>query len=135
MKLCEKTGQRLRNKSLEAKNISAGLSYVSEGGRYKSMKTPEHIFDTPSIFRYANSLLFSNPLTDRVRMLAISVSGLIEPTNQLSFFSNTITKKNLARACDKINNTYGDFTIASGEMFGTGEVAQDRIGFRKVELT
>ncbi|KKQ53813.1 MAG: polymerase IV protein, partial [Parcubacteria group bacterium GW2011_GWA2_38_13] len=99
MKLCEKTGQRLRNKSLEAKNISAGLSYVSEGGRYKSMKTPEHIFDTPSIFRYANSLLFSNPLTDRVKMLAISVSGLIEPTNQLSFFSNTITKKNLARAC------------------------------------
>ena len=134
MKLCEKTGKRLRKKSLEARGISAGFSYVSGGGRNKNMKTIEYIFDTPSIYRYADAMLFSKPLEDRVRMLAISVNSFTPITNQLSFFSDTIKKKNLTRALDKINDIYGDFTIASGQMFGTQKAAQDRIGFRKVEL-
>lgn len=164
MKLCEKTGRRLRVHHMEAKSISAVLSFVDGGGIYKTLKTSEPLFTTASIYQKAEKILFSSPLPDRARLLAVSVGSLVPMTNQLSLLENIIKspfasslvsafakasadkkavkerktsgdrQKKLAQAMDKINNTYGEFTITSGEMWGMEKFAKDRIGFRKIEI-
>lgn len=134
MKLCEKTGRRLRGAGMEAKNIEALLTYIHGGARCKIIKTPKPLFDTLEIFKQADAILFSAPLHDQVRLIAVRVTNIVPASGQLSFFENTTKLKKIALAMDKINNRFGDFTIISGQMFGMKNYAQDRIGFRKVEL-
>ncbi len=134
MKLCEKTGRRLREHSFEAKSISAYLGYVNGGRISKTRKTPEPLFTTQSIYQEACRILFSYPLADRARIIAVSVGALSPISHQISFLSDTIKQKKIALAMDAINNSFGEFTIASGEMMGMQNFAQDRIGFRKIEL-
>jgi len=131
IKLCEKAGRRLRAQKLEASRIAVGLSYVIGGGRHKHKRLTESLFDTMSIFYYANKFLFSEPLLDRARLLYVSVSGLHPLSYQRSFLSNQHRVRKLALALDTINDKYGDFTVYSGQMMNTSKLAQDRIGFRK----
>lgn len=134
MKLCEKTGRRLREHDLQAKNISAYLGYVGGNGIFKTHKTSEPLFTTASIYQEAHRILFSYPLADRARIIAVSISALSPLSNQLSFLSDTIKQKRIAQALDTINDTFGEYTITSGEMMGMQGLAQDRIGFRKIML-
>jgi len=131
MKLCEKTGRRLRKNALEARTISAYAGYVDGYSRHKSTQAPCGLFDTPSIFHEADNILFSDPPKNRARMLAVSVSGLLPINKQLSFFSDKEKKRRLAVSLDNINDTFGEFSAIYGEMFGTTNAAKDRVGFRK----
>lgn len=133
MKLCEKTGRRLRANNLEAHAIMAGLGYVEGGGIHKIKRTPEPLFHTPKIFYYADKILFSKPLYAKVRFLAVSVTGLKNFSNQLNLFENDklIKLRKQAVFLDKINDKYGDYTIFPGRMWESEDMAKDRIGFRK----
>lgn len=130
-KLCEKTGRRLRDMDREAHIINAGWAYIRDGGYFRSFKTKEKMFTTDEIFRHVDNLLEKHPPLLPVRMLAVSVSGLSEVTSQMSLFEDNLSKKELSRAMDKINNKYGEYTVIRGRMFGTNDMARDRIGFRK----
>jgi len=131
MKLCEKTGRRLREQNLEAKNLSMYWSYSHGGGYGKSLKTNDSFFTTRDIFKKAFSVLKNFNLPDRVAMLAVSVSNLIPSNNQLSFLEDKLKKRELNKALDDINDKFGDFTVIYGQMWETGKNAPDRIGFRK----
>lgn len=131
-KLCEKTGRRLRADDFEANSLNIGWNYIHEGGYYKSFKTSEKIFTTEEIFKFANQILEKAQLLMPVRMLAVSVGALSPVSGQLSFFQDNLGKKELSRAMDKLNNKYGEYTVIRGKMFGTDDMAKDRIGFRKV---
>jgi DNA polymerase-4 len=130
-KLCEKTGRRLRNSEQEAQRIHIGWSYAGQGGLFKSFKTSDKMFTTEEIFKQAGCFLEKETVLASVRMLAVSVSLLTPVSSQMSLFENKLAKKNLSRALDKINNKYGEYTVVKGAMFGTDDVAKDRIGFRK----
>lgn len=139
MKLCEKTGRRLREQNLEAKNLAVYWSYAStslstslnHGGYGKSFKTKDSFFTTMDIFRKAFNVLKNFPLPDKVSMLAVSVSDLIPSHNQLSFLEDRLRKKELNKALDNINDKFGEFTVIYGQMWETGKNVPDRIGFRK----
>lgn len=131
-KLCEKTGRRLREKEMEAESMHIGWSYLREGDHFKSFKTKEKMFTTEEIFKHASQVLEKAELVMPVRMLAVSVGSLSSVTSQMSLFEDNLAKKDLSRALDKINNKYGEYTVVSGQMFGTENMAKDRIGFRKV---
>jgi DNA polymerase IV len=131
-KLCEKAGRRLRDSDLEAESMHVGWSYLREGGYFRSFKTKEKLFTTEEIFKYANQVLEKAQLAMPVRMLAVSVGSLSSVTSQMSFFEDNLSKKDLSRALDKINDKFGEFTVVRGQMFGTEDMARDRIGFRKV---
>ena len=132
-KLCEKTGRRLRGKGLEAERMQVGWSYLTAGGNFRSFKTRERMFTTEEIFKQANQILKNTALIMSVRIIAVSVSLLSPVVNQMSLFDDNLAKKDLSRALDKINNKFGEFTVVRGQMFGTENMAKDRIGFRKVE--
>lgn len=131
-KLCEKTGRRLRDNDMEAESMNVGWSYLREGGCFRSFKTKDKLFTTEEIFKYANQILEKTKLLMPVRMLAVSVSSLSGVTSQMSLFEDNLGKKELSRALDKINNKFGEYTVVRGQMFGTDDMARDRIGFRKV---
>ncbi len=132
-KLCEKTGRRLRSDNLEAHVLHSGWGYTRSGGVWHSKSQKQPIFTTEEIFRPANELLESTQLMMPVRMLAISVSRLMPVSSQMSLFEDNLKKKNLSKSMDKLNNKYGEFTVIKGKMWGTDDMARDRVGFRKID--
>lgn len=131
-KLCEKTGRRLRAANMEAEGIRIGWSYAHAGGFFRGFKTKERLFTTEEIFKHANQVLEKADLAMPVRMLAISVFALSGVSGQMRLFADNLKQKALSRALDKINSKFGEYTVARGQMFGTGNLAKDRIGFRKI---
>jgi DNA polymerase IV len=131
-KLTEKTGRRLRALDMEAQRIMIGVAYVREGGIYKVFKTPEKMFTTEEIYKYIDRFLQKTEILMPARMLAVSVGLLTPVSGQMSLLDNNLEKKQLSRALDRINDKYGEHTVIRGAMFGAGDMARDRIGFRKV---
>ncbi|RJR32134.1 hypothetical protein C4569_00255 [Candidatus Parcubacteria bacterium] len=131
MKLCEKVGRRLREQKLEAKSMSLYWSYVSSGGFYKIFKVPEKLFITIDIYNLAAKIFLAKKIGQKIRMLAVSVGNFSGLSRQMNLFNDVLSKKNIAQTMDKINDKYGDYTIAYGQMWGTGEYAKDRVGYRK----
>ncbi|MBN1325921.1 DNA polymerase IV [Candidatus Falkowbacteria bacterium] len=131
MKLSEKTGRRLRIQGLEARGIYAGYWLKYGGGFFKSKKVPSALFTTEEIFKAAQNLLFKTLPPRAVTMLAVSVTQLQPLTNQLDLFYSLDKKRFACQAMDKINDKFGEYTIFNGTMWGLGDQAHDRIGFRK----
>ncbi|MCX6739748.1 MAG: DNA polymerase IV [Candidatus Parcubacteria bacterium] len=130
MKLCEKTGRRLRESQLEARGIVAGYSLKYGGGFWQSHKTADPLFTTQDIFKAAYGLIQPNWPAGKVYMLAVSVTRLQRFSGQLNLFYSP-KQKNLTLAMDKINDKFGEYTICSGTMWDTKDNAPDRVGFRK----
>ncbi len=136
-KLCEKTGRRLRNLEREAQQISLYFAYARGGGLpaqagiYKGFKTADKMFTTEEIAGYALNFLEKQKLVMSLSMLAVSVGRLTPVSSQMSLLCDNLSKKDLSRAIDKINDKYGEYTVMHGAMFGTDDLARDRIGFRK----
>ncbi|MBU1148682.1 DNA polymerase IV [Patescibacteria group bacterium] len=133
LKLCEKTGRRLRAQGLEAKQIYVGWGYVSGNGMYKQQKLAISVFDTIGIYKRAAGIFNSYKLLDKVRFLAVSVSNLIPLQSQTAFWQDLLKPKKIAKAMDRINDKFGEYSIMYGSMHGLDKNAQERIGFRKSE--
>lgn len=131
-KLCEKTGRRLRDMETEAESIAIGLAYLRDGGVYKHFKVKNKMFTTEEIYKPVCEFLEKLYMPMPARMLAVSVSTLSPVSSQMSLFEDNLSQKDLSRAVDKLNDKYGEFTVIRGIMFGTDNMARDRIGFRKV---
>ncbi len=131
-KLCEKTGRRLRASGQEASALSFYLAYKEGGGLGRSMRLPGRIFRSEDIFAPIEAYLERTAVVFPVRQLAVSVTHLAPFSGQLSFFGDEQAKKDLARAIDRVNDKYGEYTVVRGQMFGTEGAARDRIGFRKI---
>jgi len=130
-KLVEKIGRRLRSLEMEGAKINFYMAYIREGGINKSFRPGYKIFTTEEIFLPVSEFLKNVNLLFPVSMIAISVSSLSQVSAQISLFYNSLKKKDLSRAMDKINDKYGEYAVIYGAMFGTENSAHDRIGFRK----
>lgn len=127
-KLCHKTGKRLRELNLTASHVWAGYVCLNGENYWQRQSLKNTIETTADIFYYAKKCLTTTPVT-KVRMLAISVSGLQPQTNQLSLFENN--KRNVEKSIDELNDKFGDLVIQRGRLFGLEKQAAFRIGFRK----
>ena len=129
-KLCLRAAARMRAIGLEAGSIMCGFNYVGGGGVWRSWKLPIGLYDSTDIIKQALQI-FSTPIKDRVKFLAIALSSFIPNSNQLSFFKDEIKKKSLSQAIDKLNQRYGEFVVMPANLLVFKEAAPDRIGFRK----
>lgn len=133
MKLCEKTGRRMRASGRTARRISVGWSYKYEHGDYLIFKTASPVYDTLDIWFYAFDAMRKR-MRSLVSMLAISVTDLAPWSGQLEFWQDAIKKKRLIEALDRVNDKFGEYTVYRGTMFGTEKNAPERVGFRKSVL-
>jgi DNA polymerase-4 len=131
MKLCEKTGRRLREKRLEARGLAVWWSFLDGGGFARAQRLSRPAFDTADVFRPAAALLAAGARGHDLLALAVSVFDLAPRTHQLSLFDDVVARDALAIALDRVNDRWGEYTLFRGSMWGTGRHAPDRIGFRK----
>jgi DNA polymerase-4 len=131
MKLCEKTGRRLRGNNYIAGGVY--LSMLFEGRTYwaKGRKTRSTVYATQDIFLHAQRLLNQAVIVERVTNLAVSVYDLtpINPRQSSLFEGTRLDNRSLADACDEINDKFGEFVITPALMMGMDELILDRIAF------
>jgi DNA polymerase-4 len=103
MKLCEKTGRRLRKNNLYATGIHLYLGFISDQPQLDDPAAFEHaykmrswhhgekvyhrLYSTSDIYEAAKRLLYQADISDKVRIMSVNVFGL-EPWDpeQLSLF-------------------------------------------------
>jgi DNA polymerase-4 len=132
MKLCEKTGRRLRRAGYSAQGVHVACVYTDFSSWHTGRKVEIPVYTTQEIYLKALRLLNQSGYPKQVRNLAVSVYDLIpHQSEQLKMFS---TKSHaVAEAMDRINDKYGEFVITPALMMGMRETILDRIAFGGVK--
>jgi DNA polymerase-4 len=132
MKLCEKTGRRLRRAKYSAQGVHVSCVYTDLSWWHIGRKFDVPVYTTRDIYIKALRLLNGSGYTKHVRNLAVSVYDLIPSTSeQLELFSSRTHA--VAEAMDKINDRWGEFVITPALMMGMGDIILDRISFGGVK--
>src|SRR3954465_3603133 len=128
IKLCEKTGRRLRKAHYSAQGVHVSCVYTDLSYWHTGRKFDVPIYTTRDIYIKAMRLLNMSGYKKRVRNLAVSVYDLIPSTNeQMKMFSSPTHA--VAEAMEKINNKWGEFVITPAQMMGMDDIILDRIAF------
>lgn len=134
MKLCEKTGRRLRKHDYQAQGISLWLSFENGEWWGKSHRTGAILYSTQDIYLHAVRLMRMVQFPARVTHINLSVFDIlpIHPW-QLGLFDDTrFDSRALAQATDAMNNRYGEFTVVPATMANMENVIIKRVPFGSV---
>jgi DNA polymerase-4 len=134
MKLCEKTGRRLRAGNYIAEGIYLWLSFENRTYWAKGKDTKNDIYSTQEIYLNAQRLLNQALIPGRVTNMGVTVYKL-KPANpqQLGLFDGTrMDTKSLARAADIVNDRYGEFTLVPATMANMQDVILKRVAFGSI---
>jgi DNA polymerase-4 len=132
MKLCEKTGRRLRKAAYSAHGVHVSCVYTDLSHWHTGRKFDTPVYTTRDIYIKAMRLLNTSGYTKLVRNLAVSVYDLIPSTDeQLELFSSPT--HGVAEAMDKINDRWGEFVITPALIMGMDDIILDRIAFGGVK--
>lgn len=130
MKLCEKTGRRLRSLDMEAGSLYVAIG-TTLGGCGDAIRFPDRTADTRVLFREAVNIYRREWTTGVPTFFSVYATDLAPVSRQGSLFAKP-KDYGLEKALDEINDKYGEYVIVAGSMFGlAGHHVPDRIGFRK----
>lgn len=134
MKLCEKSGRRLRKHGYQAQGISVGLGFENRSWWGKSKRTKTLLYSTQDIYLNVMRLLRGFVYPARVTHIHIAVFDVVPASPiQLGLFDGTrLDTKSLAVASDKINDRYGEFTVVPSSMANMQDVIIKRVPFGSV---
>jgi DNA polymerase-4 len=135
MKLCEKTGRRLRRHGYNAHGIHLWLTFEDKTYFSKSSKTAGVIYSTQDIYSHARKILDSVPIHAKVTKIAVTVSNLSgDCPVQLGLFDDSrLDTRALAIASDKVNDKYGEFTMVPATMANMQDIILKRVSFGRVD--
>lgn len=134
MKLCEKTGRRLRKHNYQAQGVFLGLGFENSTWWGKSKRTKSLLYSTQDIYVQTVKLLRQVQFPARVTHINIAVFDVVPATPiQLGLFDGTrLDTHSLARASDKINDKYGEFTVVPATMANMEQIIIKRVPFGSV---
>jgi DNA polymerase-4 len=134
MKLCEKTGRRLRGNGYIAEGIYLWLSFEDRTYWAKGKDTKTDIYATQDIYLHAQRLLNQVQIPARVTNMGVTVYKLKRSSpEQLGLFDGTrLDTKSLARAADAVNDKYGEFTVVPATMANMQDVILKRVAFGSI---
>ena len=135
MKLCEKTGRRLRSQGYEARGIQLWMGFENRDYWSKRQQLKTALYSTQDIFSQSQRLLLQAQLTSRVTNIAITVFNLNSTTPmQLGLFDDTrLDSRSLAFAADNINDRYGEFTLIPALMANMQDIIIKRVAFGSID--
>ena len=134
MKLCHKTGRRMRKGGYVASGVHLWLSFKDRTYWHKGKDTKAEVYSTQEIYLYAQRLLNQAPIPAPVTNMGVTVYGLkpAEP-QQLGLFEGTkLDAKSIARAEDIVNNKFGEFTLVPAAMANMQDIILKRVPFGSV---
>lgn len=134
MKLCEKTGRRLRGADYIARGIHLWLTFENRAYWAKGRKVSSDIYSTQDIYLYTQRLLNQAVIPCKVTNIGVSVFNLKSATpEQLGLFDDSrLDTKSLARASDTINDRYGEFTMVPAIMANMQDTILKRVAFGSI---
>jgi DNA polymerase-4 len=134
MKLCEKTGRRLRKHDYHAQGVFLGLGFENNTWWGKSKQAKSLLYSTQDIYVQAVKLLREITLPAKVTHINIAVFDVVPATPvQLGLFDGTrLDTHSLARASDKVNDKFGEFTVIPATMANMKQIIIKRVPFGSV---
>lgn len=135
LKLCEKTGRRLRRHGFVAHGVWVSCLYADGTHWGQGKRFTASIYTTQEIYAKAWLLFNQQPRWLAVTHLAVSVYDLQDAKKeQLALFEDEVTKaRRLAAALDEINDRYGEFVITPALLAGMEGTILDRISYGNVK--
>ena len=135
MKLCEKTGRRLRGSGHTARGIHLWLTFANHQYFSRGKNTHSQMYATQDIYFQAQRLLNQAIMPDNVTNMSVTIYKLesCDPEQMGLFDGTRIDKKALAQAADKVNDRYGEFTVVPAIMASMDDLILDRIAFGNVK--
>lgn len=131
MKLCEKTGRRLRRHQYSAFGVSVWVLYTDGTTWHQSRKQEMTMYTTHDIFVHALRLLNKTKYEKKVRNLAVSVYDLVDTkSEQMEMFK--VPTHDVSDTADEMDDRYGEFTVIPALMMGMGDTIIDRVAFGSV---
>lgn len=134
MKLSEKTGRRMRKHDYQAHGVYLGLAFDNGTWWGKSRRTNAPIYSTQEIFFHLMKLMEMIKFPAKCTHVNIAVIRVSSASPiQLGLFDGTrLDTKSLARAADKINDRYGEFTLIPAKMANMKHIIIKRVPFGSV---
>ncbi|MBI5632889.1 MAG: DNA polymerase IV [Nitrospirae bacterium] len=122
LKLSSMVGRRARKYGFVGKRITLTVRYADFKTFTKQATLLAHSNGTHEIYHNALNILDSIRLTDKVRLLGISLSQLMRDNgDQLALFEDNAKEKSMLKAMDSLNDKFGDLTVTWASYLKTME--------------
>lgn len=135
MKLCEKTGRRLRKQGYMAYGIHLWLNFENKMFWAKGKKVQVGIYSTQDIYLQAQRLMNRATISARVTNIGVTVFNLDRISLvQLGLFDDArLDSRSLAYASDLINDRFGEFTLVPARMANMQDVILKRVAWGNIK--
>jgi len=112
--LSEMVGRRARRHGYMGRKVSLVIRYTDFETFSKQTTLSDFTNDTHAIFKGALKILNTIRLKDRIRLIGVSLSGLIKDPPQIPLIEEERRRREILQAIDYINDRYGEFKIIWG---------------------
>ncbi|MCI0527921.1 MAG: DNA polymerase IV [Nitrospira sp.] len=116
LQLSEKVGRRMRREGYRGRIISITLRYKDFTTFTRQHKCVRYLDDGPGIFKVALEIFNTLSLKQPVRLVGVSISGLVKDLHQLPLFDEEKRRRAVLAAMDQVNDRYGEFCITWGTL-------------------
>jgi len=111
LQLSEKVGRRMRREGYRGRIVSISLRSSDFTTLTRQHKCNHYLDDGHEIFRVAVGIFNTIHLRQAVRLVGVSVSGLIKGLYQIPLFAEDKRRRAVLSAMDQVNDRYGEFCI------------------------
>ncbi len=134
MKLCEKTGRRLRKHGYAAHGAHLALGFEDRRYWARGRKGKSDMYATQDIYLAMQRLLDAAVIPCKVTNISVTVYDLVpDALRQASLFDDTrIDRRSIAVASDTVNDRYGEFTLVPALMANMQNTILKRVPFGSV---
>ncbi len=135
MKLCEKSGRRMRRNGYKARGVHMWFAYSDYMRWHMGRQINKDLYSTLDIFNHAMNIFDFQPQVKKITHMGISSYKLAEYNSlQLEIFEEFTPRAwKVTDAMDEINDKYGEFTVVQGNMMSMDDQILDRIAFGGVK--
>jgi len=122
--LSEKVGRRLRADGAAGRTVTVTLRY-RDFTTYSRARTLDRFLDDGyDIYDTGHRILGRLRLSQPVRMVGISVSGLSREMRQQWWLPEVARRSRLVASCDRINDRFGEATVSPATLLYDPEARQ-----------
>jgi len=141
LQLSEMVGRRMRRNHYLGDTITVTIRYTDFRTFSQSMRLRKPVNQGLDIYLQAMRLINPMRLAMKVRLVGVSVSGIVADPMQVSLFEEDRKRDAITSAMDEVNDKYGEFTVTWGTLLrrydhkGVIAPAWRPKGSRRVEYT
>jgi DNA polymerase-4 len=116
LQLSERVGRRMRREGYLGRTVSITFRYSDFTTFSRQHQCARFLDDGFGIFKAALGIFDALPLKQAVRLVGVTVSGLIKGLHQIPLFPEDRRQRAVLDAMDRVNDRYGEFCITWGTL-------------------